>query len=151
MKTNLSYFKIKRLLMMLLFMQSWTKKVDFFSLMLQVVLEKHSLRLSSYPKYWEQKRVALAVASSGIAATLLPGGRTAHSMFKLPINMMSDSPTCNVSKGTGMAQVLEKCELIVWDECTLAHKKSLEALDRTLQDLRNSQKPMGWHYSCAVW
>ena len=27
---------------------------------------------------------ALAVASSGIAATLLPGGRTAHSTFKLP-------------------------------------------------------------------
>jgi len=28
--------------------------------------------------------VALAVASSGLAATLLSGGRTAHSTFKLP-------------------------------------------------------------------
>jgi hypothetical protein len=29
--------------------------------------------------------VALATASSGIAATLLPGGRTAHSTFKIPL------------------------------------------------------------------
>jgi len=29
----------------------------------------------------------LAVASSGIAATLLAGGRTAHSTFKLPLTV----------------------------------------------------------------
>ncbi|XP_054734508.1 uncharacterized protein LOC129241988 [Anastrepha obliqua] len=33
--------------------------------------------------------VALALASSGIAATLLEGGRTAHSALKLPLNMQS--------------------------------------------------------------
>lgn len=32
----------------------------------------------------KNKQIALAVASSGIAATLLPGGRTAHATFKLP-------------------------------------------------------------------
>ena len=30
--------------------------------------------------------IALAVASSGVAATLLHGGRTAHSALKLPLN-----------------------------------------------------------------
>ena len=30
-------------------------------------------------------KIALAVASSGIAATLLQGGRTAHVVFKIPI------------------------------------------------------------------
>ena len=64
----------------------------------------------------------IAVASSGIAATLLPGGRTAHSAFKLPLNLnTTDSPVCNISKGTGAADVLKKCNLIVWDECTMAH------------------------------
>jgi hypothetical protein len=33
-------------------------------------------------------KVALAVASSGIAATLLSGGRIAHSTFKLPLNIL---------------------------------------------------------------
>lgn len=32
-----------------------------------------------------QGKIALAVASSGLAALLLPGGRTAHSRFAIPI------------------------------------------------------------------
>lgn len=31
-------------------------------------------------------KIVLCVASTGIAALILPGGRTAHSMFKIPIN-----------------------------------------------------------------
>jgi hypothetical protein len=91
-----------------------------------------------------QNDIALALASSGIAATLLPGGRTAHSALKLPLNMhFIDTPTCNISKTSGMAKVLQKCKLIVWDECTMAHKKSLEALDSSLQYLRGNNKPFG--------
>jgi hypothetical protein len=41
----------------------------------------------------DEQRVALAVASSGLAATLLPGGTTAHSRFKIPIPVNRDS-TC---------------------------------------------------------
>ncbi|BHF84822.1 hypothetical protein SprV_0902797400 [Sparganum proliferum] len=88
--------------------------------------------------------IAVALASSGIAATLLPGGRTAHSALKLPLNVhFVETPMCNISKSSGMGKVLQKCKLIVWDECTMAHKKALEALDRTLQDLRGSTRPFG--------
>lgn len=31
----------------------------------------------------------------------------------------------------------------MWDECTMAHKKSLEALDRTMQDFRNNSALFG--------
>jgi PIF1 helicase. len=34
---------------------------------------------------FDEKKITLAVASSDIAATLLEGGRTAHSTFKLPL------------------------------------------------------------------
>lgn len=34
-----------------------------------------------------QRKIALVVALSGIAATLLPGERAAHSTFKLPLNL----------------------------------------------------------------
>ena len=51
--------------------------------------------------------IALALASSDITATLLLGGRTAHSALKLPLNMQStEVPTCNVSKSSGMGKVL---------------------------------------------
>ena len=91
-----------------------------------------------------KKEIALAAASSGIASTLIPGGRTAHSLFKIPINLnTSDSPVCNVSKSSGLAEILKRASLIVWDECTMAHKKSLEAVDRTLRDIRNCNQLMG--------
>ena len=88
--------------------------------------------------------IAIAVSSSGIAATLLQGGRTAHSTFKLPLNLNYDeSPVCNISKSSGLAHLLKQCHLIVWDECTMAHKGALEALDRTMRDLRNTDQPIG--------
>ncbi|CAF3889485.1 unnamed protein product [Rotaria magnacalcarata] len=95
-------------------------------------------------KIRQQSKIAIAVASSGIAATLLHGGRTAYSTLKLSLNLTQcETPLCNISKGTGEAKVLQECKLIVWDECTMAHKQALEALDRTLQDLRGNGKLMG--------
>ena len=95
-------------------------------------------------KIRQRSKIAIAVASSGIAATLLQGGRTAHSTLKLPLNLTHcEAPLCNINKGTGEAKVLQECELIVWDECTMAHRQALEALDRTLQDLRGNGKRMG--------
>ncbi|CAD6227170.1 GSCOCG00011940001-RA-CDS, partial [Cotesia congregata] len=38
---------------------------------------------------------------------------------------------------------LKTCKIIIWDECTMAHKKSLEALDKTLRDFRGNDQPMG--------
>ncbi|XP_015924122.1 uncharacterized protein [Parasteatoda tepidariorum] len=46
--------------------------------------------------------IALAVASSGIAAILLDGGRTAHSVFKLPLNIKlplnNQDAVCSIKK-----------------------------------------------------
>jgi len=45
-------------------------------------------------------------------------------------------------KGTALANMLDKSQLIVWDECTISHKLALEALDQTLQDIKNNDKLM---------
>ncbi|GFX64018.1 ATP-dependent DNA helicase [Trichonephila clavipes] len=91
-----------------------------------------------------QNNIALAIASSGIAATLLDGGRTTHSALKLPLNLQNtEAPTCNISKNSGMGKVLQKCQIIIWDECTMSHKKALEALDRTLRDFRGNRRIFG--------
>jgi len=89
-----------------------------------------------------QGGIALAFAASGIAATLLDGGSTVHSSLKLPLDMhFSEAPTYNISKGLRIGKVLQTYKLIVWDECIMALKKSLEALDRTLQDIRSNIHP----------
>ncbi|CAN0924936.1 ATP-dependent DNA helicase PIF1 [Linum grandiflorum] len=80
-------------------------------------------------------QIAIVVASSGIAATLLPGGVTAHSQFKIPIEV-DHASTCAIKKGTTLARLLQLATLIVWDEAPMVHKYSFEAVDRTLCDLR---------------
>lgn len=91
-----------------------------------------------------RRQIALAVASSGIAATLLPGGKTAHTMFKIPIDLdRTETPTCAVTRNCDKAKVFQDCCLIVWDECTMSNKKAVEAVDRTLRDIRRDERPMG--------
>ena len=91
-----------------------------------------------------QNRIALAIASSGIAATLLDGGRTAHSALKLQLNIHTNpDAVCNIKKHSGMAKVLKKCKIIIWDECTMAHKHSLEDLNRLMKDLNNNTRLFG--------
>ncbi|XP_029151663.2 uncharacterized protein [Arachis hypogaea] len=43
-------------------------------------------------------KIVLNIASSGIASLLLPGGRTAHSRFSIPITI-TDESTCNIKHG----------------------------------------------------
>jgi hypothetical protein len=53
-----------------------------------------------------QNDITLALASSGIAATLMEGSRTTHSALKLPLNMqINETPICNLSKNSAMSKV----------------------------------------------
>ena len=86
--------------------------------------------------------VALAVAFSGIAATLLDGGRTFHSRFKAPLQLTATS-TCNVPVQSPLADLIRRARVIVWDEAPMAHRHLLEALDRTLRDIMMDDQPFG--------
>jgi hypothetical protein len=85
---------------------------------------------------------ALATASSGIAALLLDGGRTAHSMFKIPIEL-SETSTCSISKTSELAELLRRTKLLVWDEAPMMHKFAFEAVDRTIRDIMEVDQPFG--------
>ena len=89
-----------------------------------------------------QGLVALAVAYSGIAATLLAGGRTYHSRFKAPL-LVDETSTCAISAQSPLADLIRRTALIVWDEAPMAHRHHLEAFDRTLRDVTGSDEPFG--------
>ena len=89
-----------------------------------------------------QGLIVLCVASSGIAALLLPGGRTAHSVFKIPIELW-DGILCNIKKGSLLAELLKKVSLIVWDELPAQDRRAAEAVDKTMRDIRNIDRPYG--------
>ncbi|WZZ56245.1 hypothetical protein YC2023_056352 [Brassica napus] len=78
--------------------------------------------------------ICLNVASSGIASLLLPGGRTAHSRFGIPINP-DDFSTCTLIKGSDQANLIKESSLIIWDEAPMMSKHCFESLDRSLTDI----------------
>lgn len=76
------------------------------------------------------KEIALALASLGIAVTLIDGGRIAHSGLKLPLNEAEhEFPVCDITKSSASGQILRDCKIIMWDECTMGLKKAFEALE----------------------
>ncbi|XP_058767402.1 uncharacterized protein LOC131641097 [Vicia villosa] len=81
-----------------------------------------------------KKKIVLPVASSGIASLLLPGGRTAHSRFKIPVPTLETS-ICNIEKKDDIAELLKFTDLIIWDEAPMANKFCFESLDKSLKDI----------------
>ena len=92
----------------------------------------------------QDRNVAIAVASSGIAATLLPGGRTAHSRFKMPLDP-DETSTCNITqlRSDQTRAVIAEAKLILWDEVPMTHRFCFEALDRTLRKVLERDEPFG--------
>jgi len=76
----------------------------------------------------------LAVASSGIAETLLNYGKTAHSTFKLPLTVsLEQQSVCSIRKNGPLRKLLQETSLIIWDEyeCTMSHRSHVEAVNRS--------------------
>ncbi|KAG2217966.1 hypothetical protein INT45_001400 [Circinella minor] len=87
-----------------------------------------------------QDQIALSVASSGIAAILLPGGRTAHSRFKIPIDA-NETDTCNLPLGGAYAHLIRQTSLIIWDEAVMCGKWNFQAVDNALRDIMGATDP----------
>jgi hypothetical protein len=81
-------------------------------------------------------KTVLCVASTGIAALLLPDGRTSHSQFKIPIEI-HESSVSGIAKQSALAQVIQSADLIIWDEVPMQHKYCFEVVHRLLVDLRS--------------
>ncbi|XP_054266859.1 uncharacterized protein LOC128989030 [Macrosteles quadrilineatus] len=90
-----------------------------------------------------QNQVAIAVASSGIASGNMPGGTTAHSMFRLPLDLGDGTGYWSLTNGSQRAELIRAAQLIVFDEAPMAHRYIFEILDRSLRDLMNSPEPFG--------
>jgi hypothetical protein len=59
-----------------------------------------------------QGKIALATASSGVAASIMPRGSTAHSRFKILLRINNGS-ICGFTKQSGTAKLLQAATLII--------------------------------------
>ena len=86
--------------------------------------------------------IALAMATTGIAANLLSLGRTFHSRLKAPLAPHEES-TLQITAQSALASLIRRALLLMIDESTMLDKYLLEALNRTLQDLMENDQPFG--------
>ncbi|KAF8056402.1 hypothetical protein N665_1273s0004 [Sinapis alba] len=101
--------------------------------------------LYGYGAIRSRRLFVLNTASSGIAALLLEGGRTAHSRFGIPIDA-DEFNTCKKMKpGSDRAELVKAPKLILWDEAPMMSRHCFETLDRNMCDIiRSSEdKPFG--------
>ncbi|CDF40383.1 ATP dependant DNA helcase [Chondrus crispus] len=89
-----------------------------------------------------RRKQFIAVATSAVAAVLLDGGRTAHSVFKVPIPVSAES-TCSFSANSDTGRTLQQVDLIIWDEIVMCHRHCIETVDRSLRDLMQTDQPFG--------
>lgn len=88
-------------------------------------------------------KLCLPVSFTGMAASLLDGGRTAHTRFRLPIKLDKDVIS-NIKPATDPdTELLRSISLIIWDEATTAHRFAFECVDRLFRDIMKINKPFG--------
>ena len=66
-------------------------------------------------KFQSEKHIVLAVASSRIASLLLPRGKIAHSMFKIPLQP-NETLVCYFDKRSEHIDLTRETMLIVWHD-----------------------------------
>ncbi|KIH61442.1 hypothetical protein ANCDUO_08287 [Ancylostoma duodenale] len=94
----------------------------------------------------KEGRRVLTTASTGIAATLLKNGRTAHSTFSLPVKQLHNRSVANVDAASAMGQLLNAVDVIIWDEISMQSRFAVECVERLLRDVaspENARKPFG--------
>ncbi|XP_039690648.1 ATP-dependent DNA helicase PIF1-like [Medicago truncatula] len=85
--------------------------------------------------------IVLNVVSDGIAAFLLPGGRTAHSTPTVPIEI-NEASSLTMEKDSPRANLMRAAKLIIWDEAPMMHRWCFEAVDRSLRDIMSKNDPL---------
>jgi ATP-dependent DNA helicase PIF1 len=82
----------------------------------------------------------IVVAASGLAATVLEGGRTAHSVFGIPLDVDEHS-WCSCDSSSRAAITLS--EIVFWDECSMLHVDAANCVNRSMQDWTKRPESFG--------
>jgi len=84
---------------------------------------------------WNTSKQIVIAAPTGVAA-LNVGGQTLHSLFRLPIGVIADSP---IDQNDQVRKLLNTIDTLVIDEVSMVNADLMDAIDRSLRQAR--QRP----------
>ena len=113
-------------------------------------------------KLRSEGHIVLIVGSSALSATLYERGRTAHSLFRIPVKEVRPSHAIAlkfclpahfakdnvgvqslIEPRTQRAELIRHASLIVWDELPMTNRAVFEAVDEVCRTITRSQAPFG--------
>ncbi|GKA47231.1 ATP-dependent DNA helicase PIF1-like protein [Tanacetum coccineum] len=86
----------------------------------------------------------------GIASLLLPAGRTAHSRFVIPLDLIENN-MCGIKQNKQLAELMQEVQLIIWDEAPRTQRYAFEALDITHSKGKKTRDSPGLHKHIKLW
>ena len=89
-----------------------------------------------------ENKVVSNMAYTGIAASLLPDGKTVHNYFKLPLKIDRDS-TSSITKGKPEEKCLKETDILIVDEASMISVDILRIMDRTLREIMHTEIAFG--------
>ena len=80
-------------------------------------------------------------AWTGIAANLLPSGRTSASLFKLDVS--NNCASSSHKRTRKEARLLAQVDVLIWDEASMISRTAFETTDAVLRDITQIDRPFG--------
>jgi len=93
-------------------------------------------------KFRSDKHIVLTVASLRFASLLLPSGKTAHSVFKIPFQPDKTS-VCFFYKRFEHAELIQGTTLIIWEEAQMMNRLAFKEVNRHLKDICDNENAFG--------
>jgi ATP-dependent DNA helicase PIF1 len=100
-------------------------------------------------KLRSQDKLAVATTTSGVAVAIMPGGRTAHSRFKIPLTLQ-EGDCCSFTKQSGTAKLLQQAALIIWDKASMT-KRQRGSTRQQPTGYNGPVSPTLWWEDCCPW
>ena len=85
---------------------------------------------------WNTSKQIVIAAPTGVAA-LNVGGQTIHSLFRLPIGVIADSP---IDQNDQVRKLLNTIDTLVIDEVSMVNADLMDAIDRSLRQARQRRQ-----------
>nr|VWP00470.1 Ubiquitin carboxyl-terminal hydrolase 7 [Ganoderma boninense] len=87
--------------------------------------------------------IVLATATSAYAAQLLPGGRTTHSTFKIPVSDNNQFVDSTIPTHSSRADLIRESRVAIWDEAPMANKAVFHSVNDLFQRLLDNHDLFG--------
>jgi ATP-dependent DNA helicase PIF1 len=94
-------------------------------------------------KLRSQDKLVMATTTSGVAAAIMLGRRTAHSRFKIPLTL-EEGGCCSFTNQSGTTKLLQQATLIIWDEASMTKEAKCGSTRQHLTGYNGSVRPTVW-------